>query len=53
MSEQESSRCSQDKRRVAENRAGIEMLSSGQELKCWSQSRSWKYPISFSEDQLV
>ena len=28
MSEQESSHCSQDKRLVAENRAGIEMLMS-------------------------
>ena len=31
MSEQESSRCSQDKRRVAENKAGIEMLMSEEE----------------------
>ena len=37
----------------AEVKAGAEMLSSGQELKCWCQSGSWKYPICFSEDPLV
>ena len=41
------------KNKDVEVKAGVEMLSSGPELKCWSQSRSWKYPICFSEDPLV
>ena len=43
----------QSMNKVALVKAGVEMLSLGQELECWSQSRSWKYPICFSEDPLV
>ena len=40
-------------KKTLKSKAGVEVLSSGQELECWSQSRSWKYPICFSEDPLV